>query len=335
MPRLRIVIPNPTEVLETYDRVAVYHSATEDGTFLEVTTAGTRPVIQSSETVYFFDHTAGGSTDWYKTSYIHSGSGEESDLSDALQAGTASELDVISVEELKSVYLFGVAFTDDAGNEMPDVLFVNYIKAAVQRMQSFLDLQLYPVTVEDEPHDFVPQDYYNAWNKIKLEKSPVRSVTSLDLYLPPNTHVSTYDSTWIKLDTQRGYIEVTPGSGQLILAANSFYAPFLAFSSTRAPHLWKVSYEAGYARGAVPADIKHAVGMLASMGPLNIAGDLVFGAGLAGEKVMMDNVMTEIRTTQSATNAGYGARINMYWKELKDLMPILRKRYKGVVTTAI
>lgn len=335
MPRLRIVIPNPAEVLETYDRVRVYYSATEDGAFSEVSTAGTRPAIRADETLYFFDHAAGASTGYYKTSYYNTALDEESDLSDAQQASGSSELDVVSVEELKSTLLFGVAFTDDAGNEMPDSLFIHHIKAAVQRVGSFLDLQLFPVTVEDEPHDFVPQDYYSAWNKIKLVKSPVRSVTSLDLYLPPNTHVSTYDSTWIKLDSQRGDIEVTPGSGQLILSANSFYAPFLAFSSTRAPHLWKVTYEAGYAKGQCPADIKHAVMLYAAMGPLNIAGDLLFGAGLAGEKVHMDSVMTEIRTTQSATNSGYGARINSYRKELSDLMPILRKRYKGVVTTAI
>lgn len=76
--------------------------------------------------------------------------------------------------------------------------------------------------------------------------------------------------------------------------------------------------------------IFRAVSLLAAMLPLNISGDLIAGAGIGQVRVGIDGLTQEIHTTASATNAGYGARIGMFYKELKHIMPSLRAKYKTV-----
>ena len=70
--------------------------------------------------------------------------------------------------------------------------------------------------------------------------------------------------------------------------------------------------------------------MKASLGPLNIAGDLIAGAGIATKSISIDGISQSIGTTASATNAGYGARIIQYDKQIKDQMATLRNYYLGM-----
>jgi hypothetical protein len=66
------------------------------------------------------------------------------------------------------------------------------------------------------------------------------------------------------------------------------------------------------------------------MGPLNIAGDLIAGAGIATKSLSMDGLSQSISTTASATNAGYGARILQYNKHIEESMKTLKAYYTGI-----
>lgn len=79
----------------------------------------------------------------------------------------------------------------------------------------------------------------------------------------------------------------------------------------------------------LPGSILHCIGMLASMFVLNPAGDLISGAGIANLSIGIDSLHQTIGTTSSATNAGYGARIIQYAKDLKELLPRIRRFYFG------
>lgn len=78
----------------------------------------------------------------------------------------------------------------------------------------------------------------------------------------------------------------------------------------------------------VPADMKRAIGLMAAMLPLDIAGDLIAGAGIANFSKGVDGLSMSIGTTASPTNSGYGARVLQFAKELKTLLPALRARYR-------
>lgn len=79
----------------------------------------------------------------------------------------------------------------------------------------------------------------------------------------------------------------------------------------------------------IPADILHLIGMYAACFPLNIAGDLIAGAGIASRSTSVDGLSSSVGTTASATNSGYGSRILIYVSEIKRLLPVVRRRYHG------
>lgn len=78
----------------------------------------------------------------------------------------------------------------------------------------------------------------------------------------------------------------------------------------------------------LPADIKQAIGYKAALLPLDVAGDLIAGAGIANLHVGVDGLSQSLGTTASATNSGYGARVLQFERELKALLPALRAKYK-------
>lgn len=76
-----------------------------------------------------------------------------------------------------------------------------------------------------------------------------------------------------------------------------------------------------------PANLIQAIGLKAALTPLDVAGDLIAGAGVASKSISMDGLSMNINTTSSATNAGYGARVQQYERELKGIMTSLRKKW--------
>lgn len=84
----------------------------------------------------------------------------------------------------------------------------------------------------------------------------------------------------------------------------------------------------GYVLHTVDPLLIKCIGLLAAMAPLDIAGDLIAGAGVGQFSVGVDGLSQSIATTASATSAGYGARIISYQKQLKDTMAALRAKYR-------
>jgi hypothetical protein len=80
--------------------------------------------------------------------------------------------------------------------------------------------------------------------------------------------------------------------------------------------------------------VKHLIGMRAAISLLNLAGDLTLGVGIASRSVSIPGLNRSVNTTQSATNAAFGARILEYIKEIKQLLPILKTRF-GVESTML
>jgi len=78
-----------------------------------------------------------------------------------------------------------------------------------------------------------------------------------------------------------------------------------------------------------------AIGLIAGVAPLDIAGDLIAGAGIANFSVGVDGLSQSIGTTASATSAGYGARIISFQTQLKQVMSALRAKYKYMNTFSV
>ena len=90
--------------------------------------------------------------------------------------------------------------------------------------------------------------------------------------------------------------------------------------SKKNPHLSpKLIEQNNFSKGVIPSII---------VSDLNIAGDLIAGAGIATQSISIDGLSQSVGTTSSATNSGYGARVIQFNKELKELMTTLRAKYK-------
>jgi hypothetical protein len=88
-------------------------------------------------------------------------------------------------------------------------------------------------------------------------------------------------------------------------------------------------YTSGFAENKIPANIIDMLAMKAGIGVLNILGDILLGAGIAGYSIGVDGLSQSIQTTQSAENSAYSARIIQYRKQIKLELPKLKAYWKG------
>jgi len=239
---------------------------------------------------------------------------------------------LVSARFVKENFLFGVNLTDDDGNEMPDTLIEFYIKAAQQYVQRELGIMLLPTVIENEAHDYYYDDY-TQFGHVKLHHYPLRKVNKYSIQFPISNEILEFDPSWFKADSVSGQVNLIPAGGTfsaILMGQGGSFLPLLYTGRDYIPYLIFVDYEAGFADGEIPFDILQVISMKAAIGPLNIAGDLIVGAGIASKSLSLDGLSQSVGTTSSATNAGYGARIIEYQKEIKELLSIQRMSIRGI-----
>ena len=336
--KLTFTVSNIADVLAAgYDRIKVYRSTTGlTGAYSEISVAGTRPVLELGKTQYSYTDEAGEDTYWYSNTFFDtSASIPESPRSEPSQGETDPYLSILSVEQLKTSYLFGIDLTDDNGCPFPDELFERYIRSGIAWVSRALDLPIAPVVYTEtdaQRLDFYRQDYYK-YIRLQVDEYPILSVESIKLVLPTEQEVIDFDPSWWQVQKFSGQIEIIPGRGQLsviTLGQTGAWLPLIYGWTDYIPHVFRVAYTAGFPKGKVPFEIVDLVAKVAALGPLNVAGDLVIGAGIASQQVSIDGIMSRVDSTQSAMYSGYSARIFEYWKEIKETLPMLRQYYKGV-----
>lgn len=341
-------VSNPTAVRKAYTHIKVYRAASTTAMPAEVTGPTTR--IALTEAVeYAFDDNSGRDTDVYRFAYFNRRTGVESDPSEWVLGQTDPALDVISVDELKKNYLFGVNLTDDNATEMPDSLFRWYIQAAVSRLEHELDLRLREFRVTAERHDYMAEEFMKfQWTQLKeypviLPTTPGAgtniTVPAVRLTFPAQATSRDIPPEWVQVDEDAGQIELVPGAGALSLpffGASGLMMPSISGGVSRyLPHVIEVDYWAGFPRHHVPPMIRHLAGMLASFGPLDIAGDLLGGAGVASYSIALDGLSQSVNTTSSPQYSGYGARLRLYELELKKSIQVVKGYYKGLKAFAV
>jgi hypothetical protein len=330
---IQMAIEDLQAVIAAWTHIKIYRSTDGlTGEYVEISEPHSRPVLHKYLTQYDFTDFYGDADFWYKSAYLNEGSGIESEPTAAFQGTLDAALDIMSVKELKINYLWGVNLTDDFGSPYPDSMMEFYLRSAVDTVEKKLDIMIRSKEITDEAHDLIPDDY-REYMWIKTKEKPVQSITSVKLVMPANSLVQTFTGDDILLDQQFGVIQIVPpalDAGSVLLFSGAGAYPWARNLVRRIPHAWRVTYTAGFAPGEVPENIRHLIGMYAAMGPLNIAGDLIAGAGIASQSLSIDGLSQAISTTSSATNAGYGARILQYLKEIKDMLPEMRKAYHGI-----
>lgn len=249
---------------------------------------------------------------------------------------------LVTVDELKKVYLFGIDIIADNGQALPDEAYQKYIDNAVSLLEHDLDISIF----EREETEFRDYSYneYMDWGYMQLNNFPVIEIDSIDMVYfrdqdgNPES-VQTIPKSWIRLQKHDGIIRFVPNNkfaANLQVSGTGAFFPEI-LRSTTVPHLWRIIYRHGFEAGKIPAAINQAVASLAAIQALSIAGNLVIGAGIASQSISLDGLSQSINTTSSAENSAYSAtlkeyQVNLFGKTLNDpnsLMRKLRDFYKG------
>lgn len=322
-----------------FDRLVIERSIDQGISWTEVSLPVDRPVLEKGKITYTWIDRAGAPLYYYRTRYLDTrrlANGESfddatSDPSDPIEGVGLATSCILTVPQLKNRYLFGVDLRNDNGDPIDDRTLQFYILAAIEWFEHQLDIKLLESTFV-EVQDYNINDY-QAYNFIQLDNYPLISVEEFNVQYPTGQTVVRYPDEWLRLDREHGHIRIVPTAGtlsEILIGQGGSYLPAIYNGLHSLPHLFEIHYTAGFEDCRVPANILDLIGKMASLGPFNIFGDLIAGAGIATVSLSIDGLSQNIGTTSSATNAGYGARIIQYTKEIKDQIPVLRRYYKGI-----
>ena len=317
-----------------YDRLVVERSEDSGFSWQENTQPDTRPVLEAGTTQYLWVDRAGGETFLYRYKYLATTGpiqGQCTEPSESILGEGLAIQRVLTVPQLKARYLHGIDLTDDSGAPLSDDAFTHYILSAVRWMERQLDIPIIPTTF-CERHDYVASDFEH-WGFLQLDNYPLISVESYRAYFTdPGSYIE-YPQDWWRIDPAAGHIRIVPNNtstlGEYMIGNNYAIFPSL-IGRTLVPDSFEILYTAGFRDGRIPRDVLDLIGMAACLGPFNILGDLIAGAGIATVSLSMDGLSQTIGTTSSATNAGYGARIKQYLDQIKKQMPALKQHYKRI-----
>lgn len=346
--RVCLYVPDPeTTIADGYDQIAIERSEDGGATFTELSD-DRLPIKLDEDTLNYFYLDLEGEEGYLYQPVLQDSSGVEAPIPQTPRQGIDSSFEqILTIDELKSIYLFGIDLTDDQNREFPDELFIHYILEGINEIEHEVDCNIIPKKFV-ERYDFWIREYEH-YMFVQLNHRPLIQVTSLSLEYPSGEQIIDFPLDWVRQKNRAAQIEVLPARGtftQLLVSAGGGFLPLVFGGSDYIPDIIRVEYNSGFLcnpRGLgfagstspqiLPTLMKGVIGKKAAFGPLNTAGDLIVGAGIASRSISIDGLSESIATTSSATNAGYGARIGQYERELKTQLPILRRSWKGVDLT--
>ena len=250
---------------------------------------------------------------------------------------------IVTVDKLKTNYLFGLAFQDANGNELPKSAFEQYIRNATSLLEHKLDIAITPIKGYEENRDYRLNEYAE-WGFFELSNYPAICINKIELiYIRDNDGVAEIaqeiPKSWIRFQEHDGLIRLMPNArfpaNLQVSQSGSFFPEVLRTSM--APHLWRINYDYGFADGKIPVLVNEAISRIAAMQALIIGGALVIGAGIASSSVSLDGLSQSINTTASAENSNYSAQFkehqDLVFGKTKDspfaILPLLLHYYKG------
>lgn len=265
-----------------------------------------------------------------------------------------------TADNIKKSMMFGIKVIDpNTGKELDDSVYDQIIEQAISSVETTLGIVILPRIIPREKHDFYENDF-TAYGYIKLLNKPVLQLESYEALFATKRPYS-YDPSWWRIYHRTGTVELSPnglftGTGQYNALFNgSFNAGLynqlgnsnfgtypLTLNSNYAPQAFSVDYVAGMLpptrKGVnndyqMPMALQQLILKTAEKEILEIAGDLIIGAGIASIGLNIDGMSQNVDTTQSAMFTGYGARIQLVNEKCAELIDSLKNYYGTDYTT--
>jgi len=243
---------------------------------------------------------------------------------------------IISPSELREIYLHGVEIKDRNGNELSDDTLKTFILTAQQDVERAYNIKIDCQAIF-ETRDFLREEYWN-WTYLRVAY-PVIEAYELSGNIG-GIKQRDYPTEWLVIKQSSNNsgrpwrnIHLIPNRSNAKVQDIFFAGSVFVHSRDRIPNYWHVTYVTGIFK--LPYDLLDFIGKMASINAFHIAGDLILGAGIASQSIGIDGLSESISTTSSATNAGYGARIEGYYRDMQLAEPKLKNFYKGYTMTTL
>ena len=367
MVRIVIKIDNLNLVLRSYNQIKVYRSDTVDGTYTEITTPTTRIPITVSSTLYdYYDdaeskwyrysfYSSSTATESSQSMAFQAGSEFEkvgySFENYLIPEGEWGE--VLTADDMRYTFMFGIdaIAADTNESEWRDEQFRQFVREAVADFEDYLGIDIkrrkyltFPqsglikalqwrqgvdYTDEEDPYPYDPAMWNNSYGFLQLRHYPVITVTRAIMNSVVRQKILDFISqNWLRYDKQYGQLTFYP-TGGLNYGPYAMYTNLWAIGArgNQYPHGYEIDYESGFETAAhVPQGLRGVIGKWAAIKCLNTIGDGLL-AGFSSQSVSLDGLSESFSSTQSATSAYFGARIQQYLKEIEQWLKQNRHKF--------
>lgn len=274
---------------------------------------------------------------------------------------------IVTADELRYDQLFGNPLIAAADSQsITDDQLLDYGRVAIRYLEVELNIDILPRRIRYQPQideqgaeiartDINDGDFISRMNRkqlselyieepgypyrvvaarrecfVKLRRRPVRDVLTAKLVDPffSETLLELMPYRYVKKGFS-GLCYFKPrqltarSSSMMSLWQNYIFSPFY----NDRQNIFLIDYETGYANCQdVPDEFRNIISKIAACTLMNIYGDGKFAA-VASRSVSLNSVSESISTTQSATNAAFGARIMQYQKEIKTWLTQNKTKY--------
>lgn len=244
---------------------------------------------------------------------------------------------VMSASELRNNYLYGITINSPFVNKInlnfsdSDIEF--HIRAAQKEIENYLALKL-KRQIYNESLAF-DNDHWKFWGFIKTNYMVVCPL-KLEGFLN-TTKQATYPTEWLS-SKKESSDEIYHKAIYLVPAGNTgavtnavIFAGLLPnmgyLNAGKIPNYWSATYTTGFADNKIPFDILQAIGQIATISLLYIAGVNILGfPGLQSTSISIDGLSQSMSTQLNA----FGARIAAMNAELMRKLPNMRDTYRGI-----
>lgn len=255
--------------------------------------------------------------------------------------------EVLTADDLRYSYLWGVAFTATDGTAWTDAQTRKSVEWAVYQLEKKLNLTIFERLVYSDDDNsseiteskFVEKEFpYSAKRKrnwlVRLKRRPVQEVTRFEWFSPVDQKIMNLKE-WERLNRKTGELWFYPKSGAGLSYIGYAYPWNMILNGANYVQAFHVDYKAGFKNAElIPEDLRDVVGKIAALKMLNVIGDGLI-AGFSSSSLSLDGMSESFSSTQSATSAFFGARIKVYQDEIKEYIAENKNKYGNFIIGSI
>lgn len=246
---------------------------------------------------------------------------------------------VLNSSELRDKYFYGIDIRSKDGQTISEDTWRFYIQAAQESIEKEFGIKLKKqVYNEDISYD---RGDFEQFGFIRTTY-PVNRAIGLNGFVGTIKQIQ-YPEEWLsnkKSNDKIGYYRqmyIVPNqnaarTGTLVYNGIVPYIGILGYSTI--PNYWNVSYLTGFDK--VPNDLVNIVGMMASLGPFGIMGDLIFSnPGISSQSLSIDGLSQSLSGVANANGNMMSGRIKSYIEQIQNYVKVNKTFYKGIVISAL